>query len=125
LEEQRPTSNSKDLVHLWQEMGASTGSLLGKIIGLTAQYGLDTYQQNVVQPLQDYSSDLPDAPPAPDIPSDIRQQTWGEMGRDYGEMLGNSIGMTMDLMIKTLENTAQSSVPGYNQPTQNNNPMNE
>ena len=120
-EEQSPASNSEDLVRLWTEMGASTGSLLGKIIGLTAQYGLMSYQQNVVQPLQQYSSNVSAVPPGPGVPSDIRQQTWREMGRDYGEMLGNSLGMTMDLLIKTVENTAQSTVPGYNQPQSQNN----
>lgn len=121
MQEQSPAPNSEDLVRLWMEMGASTGSLLGKIIGLTAQYGLTAYQQNVVQPLQQYSSSVPAIPPGPGVPSDIRQQTWREMGRDYGEMLGNSIGMTMDLLIKTLENTAQSTVPGYNQPASQTN----
>ncbi|MDT3701087.1 MAG: hypothetical protein RO469_16915 [Thermincola sp.] len=116
-QEQGPVSGNDDLVRLWQEMGASTGSLLGRIIGLTAQYGLTSYQQNFVKPLQEYSSRIPAAPPEPGVAPDVRQQTWREMGREYGEMLGNSIGMTMDLMIKTLENGAQSSVPGYNQQT--------
>lgn len=115
MTEQKPGAND-DLVHLWEQMGASTGSLLGKLIGLTAQYGLQSYQQNVVKPLQDYSSSFHPAAAEPGVAADIRQQTWREMGRDYGEMLGNSLGMTLDLLIKTIESTAQSTVPGYNLP---------
>lgn len=106
--------DDENLVNLWEQMGTSTGSLLGKFIGLTFQYGLQTYQQAVISPLQQVSQNFTAPPSEHGIPSDVREQTWGQMGREYGEYLGKSIGMTMDLLIKSLESAV--STTGVNTP---------
>ncbi len=107
-----------DLVTLWENMGASTGGFLGRLIGYAAQTTLQMYQQAVNNPLQQlnnsYSGSTTGPTGEPDEPPDVRQQTWTEMGREFGEAMGNSIGMSMDLLIKNLKNSA-AMMPGFNQ----------
>ncbi|MHB9093070.1 MAG: hypothetical protein ACYC21_00240 [Eubacteriales bacterium] len=111
---EQSTPQNENLVELWEQMGTSTGNLIGKIIGLTAQYGLQAYQQAVINPLNEAGIHYTAPPSETGVPSDIRQQTWGQMGKDYGEYIGTSLGMAMDLFIKSVENSVQSMSPGLN-----------
>ncbi|WP_418792168.1 hypothetical protein [Phosphitispora sp. TUW77] len=112
-----------DLVTLWENMGASTGGFIGRLIGYTAQSTLQMYRETINKPLQQLNnsynemteSKITDGPTGePDEPPDIRQQTWSEMGREFGQALGDSIGMSMDLFIKNMKNSA-TVMPGFNQ----------
>lgn len=80
-----------DLINLWEQMGASTGSLIGRFIGLNAQFGL-----NALQSLQ---TAIPATEPG------IRSKVWTKMGQAYGESLGYTIGLAMDGFIKAVDNT--------------------
>ncbi len=102
MQEQSP-SQDFDLVILWEQMGASTGSFLGKVIGLAAQYGLDVYEQIIVNPLRQSAPINGATASGMGIPADIREQTWRKMGKEYGETIGTSIGMAMDLLINSLK----------------------
>lgn len=114
-EQDTKDSNNKDLATLWEEMGASTGSFLGKVIGITAQNGLEAYEQNVIKPMTRAKERIGEPPASDtDVSPDIRQQTWQEMGKEYGESVGKSIGMSMDLMINSFKNTAESGIPNSN-----------
>ncbi len=111
-----------DLAALWEQMGASTGSFLGKIIGLSAQYGLSAYEQVINSPLQQAaaisgspSSETSASAFASDGPANIREQTWQEMGKQYGEAIGTSVGLMMDLIINSLKVSAAAVMPGYQQ----------
>ena len=116
-------SQPQDLTALWEQMGSSTGTLLGSLIGCTAQSGLRAYEQMVINPLrqlnqssrpagqENISADPAQAP-------GIREQTWQEMGRRFGDIIGTSIGMSMDLLINSLENSTSTRVPGHNQKEQ-------
>lgn len=95
--------SNNELVSLWEQMGASTGSFLGKIIGMYAQYGLMTYDQLVVNPLKQYAQSTEQNLQYSYQPPDIREQTWSLMGKKYGETLGTSIGTSMDLFINSLK----------------------
>lgn len=93
-QQQDPSQNEQfqsqtDLVSLWEQMGASTGSLIGRFIGLNAQLGLNALQsmQNVI----------------PVNEPGIRSQVWTEMGRGYGENLGYAIGLAMDSFVKSVD----------------------
>lgn|GEM_PF-2009366 len=100
----------EQMVSLWQQMGTSTGSFAGQVIGRTAQYGLLNFNQAVINPLKQYS---PDSPPSEEGSSGVREQTWEEMGRNFGESLGIAVGTSMDLLIDTLEKTAATAIPGF------------
>ncbi|MFZ5639362.1 MAG: hypothetical protein ACOY4Q_01540 [Bacillota bacterium] len=94
MEIQEKTSQHQsqpDLVNLWEQMGASTGSLIGRFIGLNAKLGLDA--------LKSLHTAMPDAEPG------IRSKVWTEMGRSYGESLGYTLGLAMDGFIKSVDNS--------------------
>jgi hypothetical protein len=94
-----------DLVSLWEQMGASTGSLIGRFIGLNAKLGLDA--------LHNLQTGMPNAEPG------IRSRVWTEMGRSYGESLGYNLGLAMDSFIKSLDNSLVSPLAddeGQNRP---------
>ena len=95
--------SNNDLVSLWEQMGASTGSFLGKVIGMYAQYGLMTYDQLVVNPLKQFAQNTAQNLEYSYQPPDIREQTWSLMCKEYGESLGSSIGTSMDLFINSLK----------------------
>jgi len=108
------SSQNTDLAALWEQMGISTGGFIGRIIGLTAQFGLQAYQQTVIDPLQK-AAGINAAPPVEtEIPTDIRTQTWREMGKEYGESIGMSIGIAMDSTINSLKAAASTGIPGFN-----------
>lgn len=90
---QQPASSQfqTDLVSLWEQMGACTGSLIGKFIGLNAQLGLTA--------LQSLQTAIPVTKPG------IRTQVWTEMGRNYGESLGYTIGLAMDGFMQSVDAT--------------------
>lgn len=113
--ENEQDTNNKDLAALWEQMGASTGSFLGKVIGITAQNGLEAYEQNVIKPMT-RAKERTGEPQVSDtgVSADIRQQTWQEMGKEYGESFGKSIGMSMDLMVNSFKNAAESGSPNSN-----------
>lgn len=104
-----------DLVALWEQMGASTGSFLGKLIGLSAQYTLEAYNQIVIDPLKQSLANTDPPPSDTGVPSDIRTRTWHEMGKEFGESWGTSVGLAMDVFINSLKTAAESSVPGFDQ----------
>ncbi len=95
--------NEVNLVSLWEQMGASTGSYIGKLIGMYSEYGLMAYDQLINNPLKQFTGTTADNLQYSYQPHDIREQTWNTMGREYGEKLGSSIGMTMDLFVNTLK----------------------
>ncbi|HWI54875.1 MAG TPA: hypothetical protein VNT57_04240 [Desulfobacteria bacterium] len=107
-----------NIVNLWEQMGASTGSYIGKLIGMYTEYGLQAYDQLVISPLKQFTSTAADKLENSQQPPDIREQTWGTMGKEYGEKLGSSIGMTMDLFVNNLKNAtppaADTSVDNQN-----------
>ncbi len=113
MQEQSPPRD-QNLVSLWEKMGASTGALLGKTIGQMAQYGLDVYEQMVVNPLKQSSPSSGAATPDTGMPSGIRQETWREMGKEYGETIGSSIGLAMDMLINSLKVSLDEIAPGIN-----------
>lgn len=109
--------DNANLVSLWEQMGASTGSYIGKIIGMYSEYGLMAYDQLVINPLKQFTGTAADNLQYSYHPPDIREQTWRTMGTEYGEKLGSSIGMTMDLFVNTLKNAtppAKNSSGGPN-----------
>lgn len=106
----------QDFVALWEQMGANTGSFLGKLIGLSAQYTLNAYEQTVVNPLQQLQDSLNPPPSDTGVPPDIRTRTWQEMCSKFGESWGKSIGLAMDVFINSLKTSAESC-PGFNQET--------
>ncbi len=113
-----------DLTVLWEQMGASTGSFLGKTIGLSAQYALQAYEQMIILPLQQMQQTAAVNGPPPSetgIPGNIREQTWRTMGKQYGETIGMSVGMAMDLLINSLKASA-AGMPGFNQQTRPKDP---
>lgn len=83
-----------DLVGLWEQMGATTGSLIGRFIGLNAQFGLQVLESMVINPLRQNVSE-----------PGIRSKVWTEMGRSYGESLGYSIGLAMDGLANTADHS--------------------
>lgn len=93
----------EDLVHLWEQMGASTGSYIGKLIGMYAQNSLQAYDELVVNPLKQLADNTAQNLQYSCQPHDIREQTWTTMGKEYGEALGSSIGISMDLFINSLK----------------------
>lgn len=101
-----------DLINLWEQMGASTGSYLGKVIGLYAQYGLVAFEQLITTPLQQLSENAAQQLDNSDQPPDIREQTWGKMCGDYGQTVGSTIGMSMDLLVNSLKNITPTGMPG-------------
>ena len=113
--EAQDTNN--DLVALWEQMGASTGSFLGKLIGLSAQYTLEAYNQIVIDPLKQSQANTDPPPSDTGVPSDIRTRTWHEMSKEFGESWGTSVGLAMDVFINSLKTAAESSVPGFKQNT--------
>jgi len=123
--QQQSAPENTNLVAMWEQMGASTGSFLGKTIGLWAQYGLDAYQQMVVKPLQQYGAADTSPPSETGVPADIREQTWREMGKEYGETMGASVGMAMDMIIKSMKNTAEATIPGFDRPVGPESPENK
>lgn len=110
-------SNNNDLVSLWEQMGASTGSFLGKVIGMYAQYGLMTYDQLVVNPLKQFAQNTAQNLEYSCQPPDIREQTWSLMGEKYGESLGTSVGTSMDLFINSLKVMTPPTASGSDQST--------
>lgn len=95
--------SDNNLISVWEQMGASTGSFLGKVIGIYAQYGLMVYDQLVVNPLKQFAQSTAQNLEYSYQPHDIREQTWSLMGKEYGESLGTSIGTSMDLFINSLK----------------------
>jgi len=96
MDSQQPQHNEHqgpqpDLVSLWEQMGATTGSLIGRFIGLNAKLGLDTLQGFAINP--------------DNMNPGIRSKVWTEMGRTYGESLGNAIGLAMDSFAKSVEDS--------------------
>ena len=102
-----------NMVNLWEQMGASTGSFVGKLIGYTAQYSLGMYEQAINNPLRRFGNFRNETTTEEEGGTGIREKTWGEMGREAGESVGNSIGMSMDLMINSMKSAADSTQPGY------------
>lgn len=108
-------SQDNNLVALWEQMGASTGSFIGRLIGLSAQYMLEAYRQTVIEPLRQSAGSLNPTQPNSETPG-IRETTWREMGQEYGGTIGTSLGMAMDLLINYQKTSANATVPGFKQP---------
>lgn len=106
-------SQNNDLVNLWEQMGSSTGGLLGTIIGLSVKSGLQIYNQTIINPLKQFSTSGNTSEENSDSPG-LREQTWSTMGSEYGEIIGKSIGLSMDLLISSLDNIFRS--PEKDQP---------
>lgn len=90
---QQPEQSQRqpDLINLWEQMGASTGSLIGRFIGLNAQLGLHALQS------------LKTA--VPETEAGIRTRVWSQMSQAYSESLGHNIGLAMDSFINAVDNT--------------------
>lgn len=100
----------KNLVNLWEEMGASTGAFIGRFVGLNAKMGLQILD-GFLAPIANMTPKSQNAPP-PDgdtkgqTPAQgnigIRTEVWQQMGMQYGTKIGESIGLTQDLLVQTL-----------------------
>lgn len=110
-------NSDKNMADLWEQMGSSTGSLLGRMIGTGAEMGLETYRRLVNNPLQDANVSNPPPQSSSGVPSDIREQTWSNMGTQYGETIGSTIGMSMDYFINTMKNITQEMTTSNQQQT--------
>lgn len=109
---ERHTSNAnQDMVKMWEQMGSSTGSFLGRMIGLSAEFGLQAYQQFINNPLKQASKSMPGSFAKSENPQNIREKTWSNMGAEYGDAIGSSIGMTMDYMINSMKNYTSDMAP--------------
>lgn len=100
----------KNLVNLWEEMGASTGAFIGRFIGLNAQMGLRVLD-GFLTPLANMTPKGNNAPPPKGDTKDqtpaqgnvgIRTEVWQQMGLQYGTKVGESIGLSQDLLVQTL-----------------------
>lgn len=98
---------NSEMVKMWEQMGSSTGSMLGRFIGLGAQMSLDVFNNVLVMPNKGNAS--------------IRAETWGKMGQDFGKSMGEFIGTGMDMLVKNVEsNVVQPMSEMEKNKTENN-----
>ncbi|ADG81909.1 hypothetical protein [Thermincola potens] len=106
------------LVSEWEKMGASTGAMLGRLIGLAAETGLRALDQIVLTPLAKTRDEVNKAAVKSGLRTEhARSGAWSEMGRQYGEKMGNAIGIAMDSaieatktnMVRPLEETVNTA----------------
>lgn len=93
------SANDSDIVKLWEEMGSTTGSMIGRFIGLSARTTIDLFNNNLVSPAKTMGGGNENQP-------GLRGETWGQMGEQMGKTMGEFIGSGMDYMAKSFENTA-------------------
>lgn len=109
-------SDKENLVSQWEKMGSSTGGMIGRIIGMAAENGLRALDHFVLTPLAQSKDQVDKSAAQSGVKhEETRASVWTEMGRQYGEKVGNAIGIAMD---STIEATKTNIVKPMEQATQ-------
>lgn len=103
------SDKDSNMIKMWEQMGSTTGSMIGKFIGLSSKMALETFNNLVVAPAKSFEQAQnqqggESSQSNQQQNEGIRAQTWSDMGQQFGKSMGEFIGTGMDTFANTMEN---------------------